>query len=242
MPGRRSRSRSVRSEPLRVAATDCNVLFLRTEQGILGARIARPFVHLVLAKIFEPQEVKSCNLLSVEPQFKLFVRLLTWLGRPLKELRTALHIQPADAEASITFDLDREVPSLSHSSFLELHARWDELSLKYFEMTLNAHLPNDRRSKPPRRCTFIGHRIDEKYPIKYRFETSDGRAHWKELRERSTDDDVWSVIERALEDLSSPSHHPHGHIHLGERNYISAHMSFESFLASKPNDVSLATG
>ena len=210
-----------------LSVADCNVLFLRTEQGILGARQR---MGLVEAKMFAPQIVNHCKPLLVERQFKLFVRLLESLGKPLNELRKSLHIQPADAMALISLNSSEVV-----SSFLHIGASWNGSSLNSFYIILNAHLENDRKSNPDYRdCYLRSQRYDGELCIVYGFQTKGCATEWKKLEEGSTEDDVWGVIQRALEDLSSPGRHPYVRIDLGDCKHTRGYMSFETSQLDDP--------
>jgi hypothetical protein len=55
--------------------------------------------------------------------------------------------------------------------------------------------------------------------FEYQFQRQGHQTKWKKLEEGSTKDDIWEVIGRALEDLSSPGRHPHVRLNLHDGDF-----------------------
>jgi hypothetical protein len=200
-PGGRKRKASSDQEPAPSGtrtSTACNALFLRTPTWILGARKARGRIE---TRDVVPMEIRAC--LPVAKQFQLFAQLLASLGGPLNA-----HVEsqlPLASGIPLIF-VSSWQEEINHS-LIKIDARWQGPVYQGCTMILNANLLNNRGIYPELRC-FLEQTKDMQFKYTFQELSFENNRTWKVLEEGSTNDDVWKIIESAMEDLSSPGHYP----------------------------------
>jgi hypothetical protein len=204
---RRKRSRSPRRVELRGPL--CRALFLETEEnGIFCAKQTENRVEAHGG--VQPEEILDCTLNSIVPQFRLFVSLVEALGKPLSDAmkeKTWVGRHPLSDFGALGPSIDFRGRSENRLRFLD--ASWKEGGLDQFTMTVDARrLPIDGPRQNWRHCCLEMYRVQNEMRFRYRFKTggqpSTSRidaTKWRTLRDDSTVDDVWVILQMAIEDM-----------------------------------------